>query len=82
MNKLLIIQLGLSIFSMIGTIIIGYHKNWIWKFAHTQNIVSALYFVYTKQYGFLIENIFYALIFINNQKQWNIQNEKENINNA
>ena len=68
---MLTIQLGLSAFSMLGTIIIGYRKQWIWKFAHLQNIISALYFIFTKQYGFLIENVFYTIIFINNQRQWN-----------
>ena len=67
---MLAIQLSLSLFSMIGTIVIGYRKNWIWKFAHLQNIISAMYFIFTKQYGFLIENVFYTIIFINNQKQW------------
>lgn len=71
---MLIIQLSLSAFSMIGTIIIGYRKQWIWKFAHIQNFVSFLYFVFTKQYGFIIENFFYAIIFINNQRQWNKTN--------
>ena len=64
------IQLSLSVFSMVGTIVIGYRKQWIWKWAHLQNIVSALYWIFTKQYGFIIENIFYAIIFINNQRQW------------
>lgn len=64
---------------MVGTIVIGYRKNWIWKFAHLQNLISALYFIFTKQYGFLIENVFYTFIFINNQRQWNIQNEKEKL---
>lgn len=74
-TELLAIQFVLSIFSMVGTIVIGYRKNWIWKFAHLQNTISALYFIFTNQYGFLIENIFYAGIFINNQKQWAIQRE-------
>ena len=67
---MLAIQLGLSAFSMIGTIVIGYRKQWIWKFAHLQNFASFLYFLFTEQYGFIIENFFYAIIFINNQRQW------------
>lgn len=71
---MLALQLSLSIFSMIGNIVVGYRKQWIWKFAHLQNFASFLYFVFTKQYGFIIENVFYAGIFVNNQKQWNKQN--------
>lgn len=74
---MLLIQLGLSLFSMAGTIVIGYRKSWIWYWAHLQNVVSALYFIATGQYGFLIENLFYALIFINNQKQWAKENKKD-----
>jgi len=72
-NKIVISQFALSIFSMVGNILVGYHKKWIWRFAHTQNAFSALYFIITKQYGFLIENAFYVGIFINNQKQWKLQ---------
>ena len=65
------VTLTISAFSIAGNIYIGYNKKQIWKFAHLQNFVSALYFVFTKQYGFLVENAFYAGVFINNQRQWN-----------
>lgn len=68
---ILVATLSLSLFSILGNIYIGYHKNLIWKFAHLQNALSAIYFIVTKQYGFLIENVFYTGVFINNQKQWN-----------
>ena len=64
------VTLAISLFSIAGNIWIGYNKQWIWVFAHVQNLVSALYFIFTGQYGFLIENVFYAGIFINNQRQW------------
>jgi hypothetical protein len=63
----------LSTFGIVGNIWVGYRKEWIWRFAHSQNLASALYFIFTKQYGFIIENLFYAVIFINNKKQWDKQ---------
>ena len=70
------VTLAISAFSIAGNIYIGYNKRQIWKFAHLQNCISALYFVFTKQYGFLVENFFYAGVFINNQRQWSKQEKQ------
>ena len=77
-DKLLATQIAISMLSMLGTVVVGYHRDWIWKFAHLQNVISILYFIFTEQYGFLVGNLFFIVIYFNNQRQWDYQEALRN----
>jgi len=60
----------LSLLGILCTVLIGKKYWWAWLISNCVNVLWIIFSITTKQYGFLLTSVVYAVLYWNNMVKW------------